>query len=174
MKKNKKEDWFIQGMLILSKDGFSKITIDNLCSILKVTKGSFYHHFGNIDGFIKALMEYWLEIHTLSFIKESEKIENILIRRDHLQMKSIGAEYKNEQAIRAWGYSNPIVREYVQRVDQTRLNYLIDLRIKSGESYKTARYMAMLEYATLVGIQQLYPDLDKDELTEMYTNKSVK
>jgi hypothetical protein len=33
----------------------------------------------------------------------------------------IKASYMAEQVIRAWGYSNSIVREYVQKVDKIRL-----------------------------------------------------
>jgi len=71
MKKGK-EDWCKEGMDILNTDGFSKITIENLCSKLKVTKGSFYHHFGNMEAYIEALMQYWLEKHTRQLIEEAE------------------------------------------------------------------------------------------------------
>lgn len=27
------------------KEGFARITIDNLCGLLQITKGAFYHHF---------------------------------------------------------------------------------------------------------------------------------
>ena len=57
MKKIEREDWFTTGLEILKKDGFLKITIDNLCDVLKVTKGSFYHHFKNVDGYIDALIK---------------------------------------------------------------------------------------------------------------------
>ena len=38
MKKIEREDWFTTGLEILKNDGFLKITIDNLCDVLKVTK----------------------------------------------------------------------------------------------------------------------------------------
>lgn len=51
----------------------SKITIDNLCT-LPNHKGAFYHHFKNIDGYVDALMKYWLEVNTFEFIREVDKL----------------------------------------------------------------------------------------------------
>lgn len=171
MKKIEREDWFKQGLVILGNEGFSKVTIDNLCSVMKVTKGSFYHHFSNVDGYIKSLMEYWLQTNTHDFIRESDEIDNIAERVHFLHLKSINAEYGSEQAIRAWGYSNPLVKEYVQKVDTIRLDYLTDLKIKLGEKSEPARRAAMFEMAVLVGLQQLYPDLSKDELVKMFEER---
>lgn len=171
MKKIEREDWFKQGLVILGNEGFSKVTIDNLCSVMKVTKGSFYHHFSNVDGYIKSLMEYWLQTNTHDFIRESDEIDNIAERVHFLHLKSINAEYGSEQAIRAWGYSNPLVKEYVQKVDTIRLDYLTDLKIKLGEKPEPARRAAMFEMAVLVGLQQLYPDLSKDELVKMFEER---
>jgi len=65
MNKVDKKQWFIVGLDILEKDGFAKITIDNLCTQLEITKGAFYHHFKNVDGYIDALMKYWLNQNTI-------------------------------------------------------------------------------------------------------------
>ena len=51
MKKVDRNQWFVIGLNVLENDGYSKITIDNLCALLKITKGAFYHHFKNIDGY---------------------------------------------------------------------------------------------------------------------------
>lgn len=45
MKKVDKNQWFIVGLDVLGKEGFARITIDNLCGLLQITKGAFYHHF---------------------------------------------------------------------------------------------------------------------------------
>lgn len=44
MKKVDKKQWFVTGLTVLEKEGFAKITIDNLCGLLQITKGAFYHH----------------------------------------------------------------------------------------------------------------------------------
>ena len=43
MKKIDKIAWFEEGLKVLKNEVFQIITIDNLCSLLQITKGSFYH-----------------------------------------------------------------------------------------------------------------------------------
>lgn len=62
MKKVEKKQWFVIGLQIIEKNGVAKITIDNLCNLLEITKGAFYHHFKNIDGYIDALMAFWVKV----------------------------------------------------------------------------------------------------------------
>ncbi len=168
MKKIEKNDWFTTGLTILENDGFLKITIDNLCSILKVTKGSFYHHFGSIDGYIDALMKYWMEENTKSLIKKADQHKSIDDRMEALNNMVLLRSHKSEQLIRGWSFSNKIVEKYVTEVDEMRLAYTTKLREECGESAKKAKLLSMLEYACLVGIQQLYPTIPKVELKELY------
>ncbi len=167
MKKIEKNSWFTEGFDILKKGGFSKITIENLCTRLQVTKGSFYHHFKNMDGYITALMEYWLETNTYSFIRKSEEQKTVQDKYAKLSKLSADAKQRVEVEIRAWGYFSPIVNEYVRKVDKLRLQYVEKLGIERGMSKKEAKHYAMLEYATLVGIQHLFPDLPRNEINEL-------
>ncbi|MCD7902160.1 MAG: TetR/AcrR family transcriptional regulator [Bacteroides sp.] len=168
MKKIEKKDWFTEGLKVLATEGFAKITIDNLCSILKVTKGSFYHHFGNVDGYIESLMKYWLEENTLSFIERSNKINDADKRKRILYEMAIMSSIKEEQAIRAWGYSNKIVSSYVQRVDEMRLNYVAQIEKKTGFNNNEARNSALMLYSLLLGIQQLSASIREDEYKEIF------
>ena len=93
MKKVDKKQWFVVGLDVLANDGFARITIDNLCGLLQITKGAFYHHFKNIDGYIDALMKYWLDQNTIQVIEDADKlpsakeriefIGNVVIQRSH-------------------------------------------------------------------------------------------
>jgi AcrR family transcriptional regulator len=160
MKKIEKVDWLIEGLRVLAADGFAKITIENLCSILKVTKGSFYHHFGNVDGYIDSLMQYWLEQNTLSFLEEAEKVRGVYQKRRVIYNMAMISSIK-EQPIRAWGYSNEAVAAYVRKVDKIRLNYVVKLEEKRGLSKKEARHSAIIQYSVLLGIQQLSANVDE-------------
>ena len=144
MNKVDKKQWFIVGLDILEKDGFAKITIDNLCTQLEITKGAFYHHFKNVDGYIDALM--------------MEFIGSVVINRSH----------KSEQVIRAWSFSNQIVKKYIQQVDDLRIDYSTKLRVQLGMSEEESKNTSVLEYAIFVGIQQLYPDINKKDLEQLY------
>ena len=71
MKKVEKKQWFVIGLQIIENNGVAKITIDNLCNLLEITKGAFYHHFKNIDGYIDALMAFWVKENTLTFKRKA-------------------------------------------------------------------------------------------------------
>jgi len=158
-----KEDWLGQGIEILNTEGLSKLTIENLCSMLNVTKGSFYHHFRNMEGYIESLMEYWLDKYTYAFISELEKVYDPKQKKAMLYDMAISAPHKNEQHIRAWSFYNDTVKTYQRKVDDIRLHYLEELGIELGMDQKKAHYFAMTEYAILVGLQQLFPDMDNVE-----------
>ena len=167
MKKVDKKQWFIIGLQILEGGDFSKITIDNLCSILQITKGSFYHHFGNIDGYVGALMEYWLELQTTQFIEQAEEFQD---PQDKLRSLGDAAAYalnRSEEVIRGWGYSNDIVKGYVAKVDEIRVKYLMKLGQDRGVNPEQAKDMATIQYALLVGMQQVCSNLPPKEFKKL-------
>lgn len=168
MKKVDKEQWFIVGLDVLAKDGFARITIDNLCGLLQITKGAFYHHFKNIDGYIDALMKYWLNHNTIQVIEEADKLPSAKERIEFIGNAVIQRSHKSEQVIRAWGFSNPIVQKYVQQVDELRIEYSTKQRVMLGMSEDEAKNITVLEYAIFVGGQQLFPNMDKKELEQLY------
>ena len=168
MKKIEREDWFTTGLEILNTDGFLKITIDNLCDVLKVTKGSFYHHFKNVDTYIDALMKYWVDRNTKSLIKQVDNLKTPQEKMEKLNKLVLQRSHKSEQVIRGWSFSNDAVRKYVTAVDEIRIEYTANLKVLCGEKVDVARQLAMLEYACLIGIQQLYPDMSVKKQLELY------
>ncbi len=168
MKRLDKLDWFLAALSILDKESFSKITIDNLCSKLNVTKGSFYHHFGNIEGFIDAFMAYILEKKALDYMKKADKEQNLEKRLDLIRLMGFVSDYNVAHKIRAWSYSNEIVKKYLDQIDEIRLEYLVRLRVLKGESKEDAEIKSRIDYALLVGLQQLYPKLSRNELDKLY------
>ena len=168
MKKIEREDWFTTGLEILKKDGFLKITIDNLCDVLKVTKGSFYHHFKNVDGYIDALMKNWVDKNTRSLILQVDKVKTPHEKIEKLNKLVLQRSHKSEQVIRGWSFSNEVVRKYVTEVDEKRIEYTANLKILCGEQVDIARQLAILEYGCLIGIQQLYPDMSEKKQLELY------
>ena len=168
MNKVYKKQWFVVGLDILEKDGFARITIDNLCTRLEITKGAFYHHFKNIDGYIEALMKYWLNQNTVQIIEDADKLATAKERMEFMGSVVINRSHKSEQVIRAWSFSNQIVKKYIQQVDDLRIDYSTKLRVQLGMSEEESKNTSVLEYAIFVGIQQLYPDINKKDLEQLY------
>ncbi len=173
MKKVTKSNWFEEGFHVLETEGFSKITIDNLCERLQVTKGSFYHHFGNMDGYVSALMDYWLEANTLSIVRKIDSVKEPNTRKKWLNKMVLDRSLKLEQIIRAWGHSNTLVKKQVQKVDEIRLDCLVEMQVQEGKPRAIANDNAKFSYAALIGLQELFPDMSKKEkarLQQIYTD----
>lgn len=171
MRKIRKEDWFAAGLDLLSAGDSAKVTIEALAACLKVTKGSFYHHFGNLGGYTVALMQYWLEERSLAFIRRSEQCKNS--GRNAL-LAGLAAEAGNsaELAVRAWGASSPLVKLYLRQLDSIRLKYLENMVLGEGRAAEAAANAARLEYALMVGLAQLYPGTTPEELRQIYEFRS--
>lgn len=167
MKKIEKEDWFCAGMEILATEGFRQITVERLCLALKVTKGSFYHHFLHAGAYVEALMQYWVRENTEAVIEQSEKASEAAAKWNTLSHLVRSRTHKSEQVIRGWSFSDDTVKRYVAQADRLRLDYTTRLLEQSGLDASTARHTALLEYACLIGIQQLYPDLSPEKMEEL-------
>lgn len=174
MKKVEKINWFTEGFSILETDGFEKVTIESLCSRLGVTKGSFYHHFKNMDGYVNALMEYWLEVNTLALIEKTEKIKNVKNKRGVLNDLVSELPFKVEHTIRAWSYSNSVVNVAIQKVDKMRSDYLVLLGLQEGRTRKNAKDFAIVVYSMLIGMQQLYPTSYHKEMGRIMNTYTLK
>lgn len=167
MSQLKISDWLEQGLALLATEGIEALTIDAMCQKLGVTKGSFYHHFKNRQAYLKAILEYWEEEYTSRFISYSQQgisKEEQIERLNQLVVKAFGG---NEVYIRSWAQVDPLAREFQERVDQRRINYLYELHKNWLADEKEAYAMAQLTYSSLIGSQTIMPRLTKDEFKIM-------
>ena len=167
MKRLRKNDWLQEGLSILNTEDFTGITIDNLCRRLSITKGSFYHHFKNFDNYIEELMMFWMQKNTLELIRLTN-LPTVKIKRARIHELAKDIDHQAELRIRAWSFSNLLVKEYVQKVDRIRLEYLMSLNLSVGHNTKMAKQLAMLDYSDLVGFQLLFSDLSAEQLSELW------
>ncbi|MGB0523271.1 MAG: TetR/AcrR family transcriptional regulator [Flammeovirgaceae bacterium] len=166
-----KDDWLIEGFRILSEFAQHKIKILYLCERLQVTRGSFYHHFKSISHYIEELMKKWKQKYTLDFIDQANKGKTPLERLQILNEMIFRNEQAIETAIRSWGFYHETVQTYLQQVDEIRIQYLQHTFIKAGLEEHKALMCAKLEYATFIGIQQMYPkkfDGEVRDLCDLY------
>jgi AcrR family transcriptional regulator len=139
-----------QGLELLAEGGIDALTIEALCARLKVTKGSFYHHFSGRDAFLRALLEHWA-----AGAVAPGRARNPRRRLDALLPVPGGPE----AAIRAWAMRDPEVGAYQRRVDARRLETLETLlRETTGDSARAA-LLARMGCALLAGAEALAPPL---------------
>lgn len=52
-------DWISAGLELLGQEGIGGVKIQRLCERLRVTKGSFYWHFTDLDAFLGAMAKHY-------------------------------------------------------------------------------------------------------------------
>lgn len=169
------EDYFREALAVLGESGSDALTIAVLCDRLEVTKGSFYHHFGGMPGFVTQLLEYWEREHSERLIKISKAQPDPTLRILALTEMGVGLPHASEAAIRAWGRSSPEVADATARVDRRRERHLIDAVSALGIDRQRARLLARIGLNVLVGVQQREHPVDLKRLRQMFeeVNKLV-
>lgn len=169
-----KENWLEEGIKILSEFAQDKIKILYLCERLEVTRGSFYHHFNSIENYVEELMKKWVRENTEAFIKAADQQSSPEEQMEKLYQLVEASDLAVEAAIRSWGFYSALVKSYVDKVDQMRIEYLTEIFQNLGYSKHQSILLSKLEIATLAGIQQMFPRIGNTELREMYDlyNKS--
>jgi AcrR family transcriptional regulator len=146
-------DWIEAGLSLLREHGEQSLTIDRLCNTLGVTKGSFYHHFGNLSGYQHALLESWEQQLTSRPIEVAWQEPDPARRAVLLSQTVRELDHRLELAVRAWGLRDQAVRAFVRRVDQRRLEALEEIHRALGHTREDV--LARIEYAAFIGAQQL-------------------
>ena len=159
------EPWLREGFRLLREEGEDALTIERLCRNLKKTKGSFYHHFANAEAYADALLSRWEAEGTQAPIDVSRGSATPGGKAKALDEAVRGLDHGLDQAIRAWASRDPRARTALGRVDARRLAYLEELHANAG--HPTPRALATLEYAALLGAQQLFPDLKSKDASEI-------
>ncbi len=169
MKRHTKETWLKEGLKVLAELGNAGLTIEEMTTRLKVTKGSFYHHFKNREAFSRELLTYWEDQMTKDIIQISKK-GNSFEERNRLlfETSSKTRNYKLEVAIRAWALRDNMVRKFQERVDKQRITYLKEIYQMAAGDKNSARDLALIRYAFTVGAQQVIPSIKGKELSRLF------
>ena len=129
------------------------LTVDRLCAGLRKTKGSFYHHFRDLDAYLAELLARWEDELTEAPIRLAKREPDPRRRGARLDRAVLGLDHRLDGAVRAWALWDPRARAAMERVDQRRIEYLAELCQLSG--LRQPRVLAELEYVAFVGAQQV-------------------
>lgn len=162
------EDYYREALAVLGEHGSEAMTIAVLCERLDVTKGSFYHHFGGLPGFVEGLLAYWEREHSDRLIAISKAQPDPSLRIATLTDMGVHLPHASESAIRSWGRSNPEVAEVVARVDKRRERHLVDAVGALGVDRPHARLLGRIALSLLIGVQQREHPVDLKRLRQMF------
>ncbi|MFE6049914.1 TetR/AcrR family transcriptional regulator [Kitasatospora sp. NPDC056446] len=160
--------WLAEGLHLLTEHGAPEVTLDRLCTRMGKSKGSFYHHFGSMGGYRKALFAHFEDQGTGSIIEQVEAGGPLTakdrLRRLLAQVLAGGPE--TEIAMRAWAKQDPGAEAAQRRVDAARTAYLRELCTEGG--HPDPKRMSDLIYLILIGAEHLTPPLAAEDLRDTY------
>ncbi|NJK45684.1 MAG: TetR/AcrR family transcriptional regulator [Pleurocapsa sp. SU_196_0] len=151
--KRSKQDWIHTGLELLRIHGEQALTIERLCQTLEISKGSFYHHFGDLERYQTTLVEFWEQTFTQQPIETAWQYQHPAQRAVVLGETVRQLDHQLDLAFRAWGLHDPIIKAAVNRVDTRRLEALTGLHHIQGHPHP--EQLAQLEYAAFIGAQHL-------------------
>jgi AcrR family transcriptional regulator len=162
------QDWFDAGLRTLAKFGLTGLTIETLTADLGVTKGSFYHHFRNVEDFQKGLITYWGDqyLSTASIMPDTP--DELISLLDTIMEEGFGAITGPEMTIRVWAQQDAVVRSVVEQVDSVRQEFVFTVFRSLVESDQAARLMTDVFSSMLVGSMMVLPRIPADRVTQLY------
>jgi AcrR family transcriptional regulator len=161
--------YFEAAFELLAERGPDGLTIAALGQRLGLTKGSFYHHFGDVPAFVDALLAHWASEHATRLIARSESLSDATERFELLRGIAISLPHDAEAAIRAWSWSNDTVARVLHDVDQARLTHLTNAGLQAGLPEERARLMATISMSALIGLQQLERPVRAETVESVFT-----
>jgi AcrR family transcriptional regulator len=158
-----KEDWFTIAERVLVEHGAGALTIEELTRRARVTKGSFYHHFGSQSGFVDAFLAH---LSQLAFADVAAEVDAHSSPWDQLgEIARLSSEHdpRLEIAVRRWSASNPAVADLLRRADRMRLDFLRHLFERATGDPDLALTLARLNIAFNLGTLQITPPIQGEE-----------
>ncbi len=146
-------DWCDAGLALLRDEGMPALTVDRMCTVLERTKGSFYHHFRDLDAFLTMLLVRWEDTLTEAPIAVAGAAPEPNQRAARLDEAVAQLDHRLDVSVRAWALRDQRARAAVARVDARRIAYLTELHAAAGA--ENARAAAQLEYVAFLGTQQM-------------------
>jgi len=155
-------NWIEAGFRSLTANGPEGIRAEVIARELKVSKGSFYWHFKDVQALKTAMIDHWEKVATGSIIVDLEK-SNTLSDERLRRLVDIATGKHNlpyggvlsESAIRDWGRYDNMAAQCVERVDKKRLSYLATLFKEYGFTKLAAQKNANILYGALIGLGAL-------------------
>jgi AcrR family transcriptional regulator len=145
------KDWLDAGLRALAASGFTALKAEPLAKALKVSRGSFYWHFTDLNAYHAAVLAHWREIAAERIIADLESVPKGESPVRLLLSRTFSGRLSLEKAVRSWATSDARARAAVQAIDRRRLDYVAMLLRNTGQPSDIARARAQILYWAFVG-----------------------
>lgn len=136
--------WLEAGQSLLRRGGLRALKLRPLAEELRVTTGSFYHHFRDFDDYQGQLARYFAEDQVTALIAALERATSDPIDRIRLLGQTVRRRGASRLAIamRAWAESDARARSAVERHDTLMLAFLSRCLTAAGFTQEEAEIRA--------------------------------
>lgn len=160
-------DWLEAGQCLLCRGGLRALKLRPLADELRVSTGSFYHHFADFDAYQGRLAEYFADTQITEMIAAIRRAEPVPLDRVRLLAQVVRRRGLSRLSIamRAWAESDERAKRSVERHDDIVLGFLTDCLHAAGFSRHEA---AVRGYALMsLGLSRIHaPHLSMPTLME--------
>jgi AcrR family transcriptional regulator len=163
-----RSDYFEAGLRLMGDGGTGAVTIARLCEALDVTKGSFYHHFRNIEDYRLQLLKHWAVEREGQIAEALALADGPLQRTVAMREHAVGLAHEAEAAIRSWSRRDDMVDAIQQRVDSERERAIADAYSEVGVPTEVATRLGRIAVGLLIGVQHRSRPVDRGSLDDMY------
>lgn len=154
-----RDDWVIAAKKTLIKSGVDQVKVDQIALKIKMSRGSFYHHFSSRADLLTALLDHWQATNNAPILRAIENaIQNFPNGVNELiytwiEEKEFQPAY--DSAMRDWARQDKHVAKLVREVDEQRIEALTRLMHCYGHTGEEAMVRARIMYFHQVGYYAL-------------------
>lgn len=154
-----RDDWIIAAKKTLIKSGIDQVKVDQIALKIKMSRGSFYHHFSSRADLLTALLDHWQATNNAPILRAIEKaIQNFpngVAELIHTWIEEKEFQPAYDSAMRDWARQDTKVAKTVREVDEQRIEALTRLMQCYGHTGDEAMIRARIMYFHQVGYYAL-------------------
>jgi AcrR family transcriptional regulator len=149
-----RETWLTAALEQLRAEGPGGLAVDKIARRLGITRGSFYHHFENLEDLVEQLPTHWMHRYAPTpfevMIKWEPTVEKWVHRLVCDYIPDMG-RMRYDAAMRAWAETDKAAERALFEVDTARWESLVKF-FKHGGCGDCAEHSATLAYSMILGL----------------------
>jgi AcrR family transcriptional regulator len=153
-----RDAWICTALDVLSAEGIQGVRVEQLARRLKITKGSFYHHFKDRNDLHSAMLEYWRRRLVVDVIEQLEQIaepRERLKRLIRLPSDVARVDRDIDLAVMLWARKDRRAATALAHADRLRIDFICRVLVSCGVPTRDAAVRAVLALAFLRGAPAL-------------------
>jgi AcrR family transcriptional regulator len=148
-----RESYFDTGLEVLADVGYGGLKLAEVCNLLGVTTGSFYHYFPSWSAYTRELIGHWLQ-RRIDGMAVAYTEPNPRRRVDTIIKHALSLPHGAEAAIRVWSSLDPDVLAVQTEVDKRRFDVMFDAALEILGHAHQAQVFASWSMYLLIGYEQ--------------------